>query len=587
MYSDVLTATKKNSKISKYKYYKFINSFFTKTDKSILHKIPLDYLISTFTNQRAYANYVTKDNKDIIPMIFRFSLNHVIKFDYYASIDISKNKVIRKFKDLTISLNMKYEKEVIMFIYENIVEKDNANYAFDYIISNYFFKENLYDKTFILNEKNIIIGYYIEHMPKGSFLFELYPKMNILNKALFMINFFFNLYLLLKSNFDFYDIDLRTVYILDDMEQSLCIITKKVNLSKKEKKGNYKYYLTSLLKMFILLFETDDNCYDSYADNISHHNTDLLKHKDDVIEILNNIYYSKLGFNSKEANDIISCFIKLLNNCENKQYPFCNFDINSFLFFITKTYKILLDKNKQNEGNILIKSSYIDLITPVIDNQIKNQTNEQFSSNQFNSNNIIVYVSSFKYITKCSQVIALQYISNKENEHRKYNLINVKDCKTLYDYQKLIKAIETLYTQSIDAIANKKYKETEEILNEIIPRYEEIYKEFIYDDSDQDSIRQYNAMIEYKAIMYFMKIELNSKDNKEKEQWLSKFSFLLSSSKANANCLNNILNTIIKIDKEAQKSIIIQLYDQLIGLYQRESNTEKVTEYQNKKNTYK
>ena len=106
----------------------------------------------------------------------------------------------------------------------------------------------------------------------------------------------------------------------------------------------------------------------------------------------------------------------------------------------------------------MIKSSYIDLITPVIDNQIKNQTNEQFSSNQFNSNNIIVYVSSFKYITKCSQVIALQYISNKENEHRKYNLINVKDCKTLYDYQKLIKAIETLYTQSIDAIANKKYK---------------------------------------------------------------------------------------------------------------------------------
>ena len=94
-------------------------------------------------------------------------------------------------------------------------------------------------------------------------------------------------------------------------------------------------------------------------------------------------------------------------------------------------------------------------------------------------------------------------------------------------------------------------------------------------------------MIEYKAIMYFMKIELNSKDNKEKEQWLSKFSFLLSSSKANANCLNNILNTIIKIDKEAQKSIIIQLYDQLIALYQRESNTEKVTEYQNKKNTYK
>ena len=108
-------------------------------------------------------------------------------------------------------------------------------------------------------------------MPKGSFLFELYPKMNVLNKALFMINFFFNLYLLLKSNFDFYDIDLRTVYILDDMEQSLCIITKKVNLSKKEKKGNYKYYLTSLLKMFILLFETDDNCYDSYADNISHY----------------------------------------------------------------------------------------------------------------------------------------------------------------------------------------------------------------------------------------------------------------------------------------------------------------------------
>ena len=52
------------------------------------------------------------------------------------------------------------------------------------------------------------------------------------------------------------------------------------------------------------------------------------------------------------------------------------------------------------------------------------------SYNEFNSNNIIVYVSSFKYITKCSQVIALQYISNKENEHRKYNLINVKDCKT-------------------------------------------------------------------------------------------------------------------------------------------------------------
>ena len=95
-----------------------------------------------------------------------------------------------------------------------------------------------------------------------------------------------------------------------------------------------KKYCTNFKKIFSNLRQKDTQ-------------TDLLKHKDDVIEILNNIYYSKLGFNSKEANDIISCFIKLLNNCENKQYPFCNFDINSFLFFITKTYKILLDKNKQ------------------------------------------------------------------------------------------------------------------------------------------------------------------------------------------------------------------------------------------------
>ena len=585
MYSDVLTATKKNSKISKYKYYKFINSFFTKTDKSILHKIPLDYLISTFTNQSSYANFVTKDSKDIIPMIFRFSLNHIIKFDYYASIDISKNKVIRKFYDLTISLNIKNGKEVIMFIYDNIGSQDNANYAFDYIISNYFFKENLYDKTFILNEKNIIIGFYIEHMPKGCFLFELYPQMNILSKALFLINYFFHLYLLLKSNFDFYDIDLRTLYILDDKEKSLCIITKKVNLSKKVKRGNYKDYLTSLLKMFILLFETDDNSYDSYADNISHYNTELLKHKDDVIEILNHIYYSKLVFNSKEANDIISFFIKFLNNCENKQYSFGNFDLNSFLFYITKTYKIILDKNNLKEGNILIQSSYIDLITPVIDNQIKNQINEQFSSNQFNSNNIVVYVSSFKYIIECSQVFEFQYISN--SGENKYNLKKVRDCTTLYDYQELITTIESMYKQSIDEIVNKKYDEAEEILKEIIPRYEEIYKEFIYDETEQDSIREYNTMIEYKSIMYFMKIILNRNNNKEREQWLSKYSYLLSSSKVNADCLNNILNTIIIINKENQQAIIVQLYDKLIELYQKENNIEKVKEYQNKKLTYK
>ena len=105
--------TKKGVDPTVVKYVIFINAGYSKTS----------FILSKLTH-----NVFTVLDSFTIPFFGGGNFNDAIykmcvqKFKEQTGIDISKNKVIRKFKDLTISLNMKYEKEVIMFIYENIVE---------------------------------------------------------------------------------------------------------------------------------------------------------------------------------------------------------------------------------------------------------------------------------------------------------------------------------------------------------------------------------------------------------------------------------------------------------------------------------
>ena len=75
------------------------------------------------------------------------------------------------------------------------------------------------------------------------------------------------------------------------------------------------------------IFETDDNCYDSYADNISHHNTDLLKHKDDL-------YYDKKDnkhtINSSNELSRLTINTTYLKIKTNKNVPSFFYNIRNF-----------------------------------------------------------------------------------------------------------------------------------------------------------------------------------------------------------------------------------------------------------------
>lgn len=573
MYNEVLNSTISNSKISKFKYYKFINSYFGKSDKSILKDLPLDHIISLFNNPNSYANYIKHSNDDlnILPLIFRYSLNYLLKFTYYSSIEQTRNVIIRKYKDLTISKNMFDNKEIYIFIYHFENKFEGNEFIYDYIISNYFFKENLYDKTFILDENDNVIGFYIQKVSNGKFIFELYSELNLISKIILMINFFFLMYFYKNSNFNFYDFDIRTLYIIEnesEMEDNMKIISKKVNLVENKNNYNTKEHVALLIKFFIVMFETEENSFDSYADNFCHYKSIIKCEKDEINEIMTNIFINKFNLEKEETEDIRQFFSGLIKNIQNESYEHSNKEVNQFLFFISKSY--LLFKEKNQNGQPIIRSSYLKYVSTIATNQICNQQKikDNFNSNQFNSNNIIVYASSFKYLSICSKQITYSYERKGEQEivKGKYGLDD--NCQNLFEYDSLIKKINDLFKEALNQFKNEQYDNAISVLNIILPKVQKLLIGFdISNEKDDDVIKEYNTMKKLEFNIYYsLALCYEALENyQQSDEWFIKanlitngdisFKMSLISHLINTNKVNEALELIKPLnnmDKENQ-----------------------------------